>query len=62
LAACSRSASAQTITGPFPLASIRLRLRPAARTIFSAVVCEPTKPMQSTFSSVTSRSPTSPPP
>jgi hypothetical protein len=62
LAARSRSASAQTITGPLPLASISERLRPAARTILSAVPCEPTKPMQSMFGSVTSASPVSPPP
>jgi hypothetical protein len=45
-----------------PLASMSDRFRPAARTIFSAVVCEPTKPTQSTFSSWMSRSPTLPSP
>ena len=38
------------------------RLSPAARTIFSAVRCEPTKPIPSTPRWVTSRLPTSPPP
>ena len=61
-AAASRSASTQTTTGPLPLASISERFRPAARTIFSAVVCEPMKPTQSMFSSVISRSPTLPSP
>jgi hypothetical protein len=61
-AAASRSASAQTTTGPLPLASISERFSPAARTIFSAVVCEPMKPMQSMFSSWISRSPTRPSP
>jgi hypothetical protein len=46
-AARSRSASSQTITGLLPLASISDRFRPAVRTIFSTVACEPSNPTQS---------------